>query len=93
MYRSIIIKLPYLHKLGIDAIQLSSMSRQVVLTDLKLGDNVHWYNPGQLFYYAFVKGIVNVDTETGFRYYIDPISMIISNLKESLIHLLVLQGL
>jgi hypothetical protein len=83
MYRSMLIKLPYLHKLGIDAIQLSSMSRQVVLTDLKLGDNVHWYNPGQLFYYAFVKGIVNVDTETGFRYYIDPISMIISNLKES----------
>jgi len=83
MYRSMLIKLPYLHKLGIDAIQLSSMSRQVILTDLKLGDNVHWYNPGQLLYYAFIKGIINVDTETGFRYYIDPISMIISNLKES----------
>ena len=36
MYRSILIKLPYLHKLGIDAIQLRSMSRQMVLTDLKL---------------------------------------------------------
>jgi hypothetical protein len=83
MYRSMLIKLPYLHKLGIDAIQLSSMSRQVILTDLKLGDNVHWYNPGQLLYYAFIKAIINVDTETGFRYYIDPISMIISNLKES----------
>lgn len=83
MYRSMLIKLPYLHKLGIDAIQLSSMSRQVVLTDLKLGDDVHWYNPGKLLYYAFVKGIVKIDTETGFRYYIDPISMIISNLKES----------
>jgi hypothetical protein len=83
MYRSMLIKLPYLHKLGIDAIQLSSMSRQVILTDLKLGDNVHWYNPGQLLYYAFIKGIINVDTETGFRYYIDPVSMIISNLKES----------
>lgn len=83
MYRSMLIKLPYLHKLGIDAIQLSSMSRQVVLTDLKLGDNVHWYDPGKLLYYAFIKGIVNVDTETGFRYYIDPISMIISNLNES----------
>ena len=47
MYRSILIKLPYLHKLGIDAVQLRSMSRQMVLTDLKLGDNVHWYNPGQ----------------------------------------------
>jgi len=83
MYRSMLIKLPYLHKLGIDAIQLSSMSRQVVLTDLKLSDNVHWYNPGQLIYYAFLKGIIKTDPETGLRYYIDPISMIVSNLKES----------
>ena len=83
MYRSILIKLPYLHKLGIDAVQLRAMSRQIVLTDLKLGDNVHWYNPGQLIYYAFTRGITNVDPETGARYYIDPVSMIISNLKDS----------
>ena len=82
MYRSILIKLPYLHKLGIDAVQLRSISRQTVLTDLKLGDNVHWYNPGQLIYYSFVKGIINTNSETGFRYYIDPISMFISNLNE-----------
>jgi hypothetical protein len=83
MYRSILIKLPYLHKLGIDAVQLRAMSRQIVLTDLKLGDNVHWYNPGQLIYYGVTRGITNVDSETGLRYYIDPISMIISNFKES----------
>ena len=83
MYRSILIKLPYLHKLGVDAIQLRSMSRQMVLTDLKLGDNVHWYDPGQLIYYAFTNGVVNIDSETGLRYYMDPVSMIISNLKES----------
>ena len=83
MYRSILIKLPYLHKLGIDAVQLRTMNRQRVLTDLKLGDNVHWYDVGQLIYYAFVKGIMNVDLDTGLRYYRDPISMIISNLKES----------
>ena len=82
MYRSMLIKLPYLHKLGIDAIQLSSISRQIVLTDSKLGENIHWYNPGQLIYYSFLKGITNIDSETGTRYYIDPISMIISNLKE-----------
>ena len=81
MYRSILIKLPYLHKLGIDAIQLRSMSRQMVLTDLKLGENVHWYNPGQLVYYAFTKGIINTNSETGLRYYIDPISMFIANMK------------
>jgi hypothetical protein len=42
------------------------LHRQAVLTDLKLGDNVHWYNPGQAIYYAFTKGIVDVDPETEF---------------------------
>lgn len=83
MYRSVLIKLPYLHKLGIDAVQLRAMNRQLVLTDLKLGDNVHWYNPGQLIYYAFTNGITKLNQETGLRYYIDPISMTISNLQEA----------
>jgi hypothetical protein len=82
MYRSVLLKLPFLHKLGMDAVQLRSMHRQMVLTDLKLGENAHWYNPGQVLYYAFTKGIINVDPETGIRYYIDPISMVISNVQE-----------
>lgn len=82
MYRSILIKLPYLYKLGIDAVQLRTMNKQVVLTDLKLGTNVHWYNPGQLIYYAFTNGIITINQETGLRYYIDPISMVISKLTE-----------
>ncbi len=82
MYRSVLLKLPFLHKLGMDAVQLRSMQRQMVLTDLKLGENTHWYNPGQILYYAFTKGIINIDQETGLRYYIDPISMAISNIKE-----------
>ena len=82
MYRSVLLKLPFLHKLGMDAVQLRSLNRQMALTDLKLGENVHWYNPGQVIYYAFTKGIVNIDSETGLRYYIDPISMFISSLQE-----------
>jgi len=82
MYRSVLLKLPFLHKLGMDAVQLRSLHRQMVLTDLKLGENAHWYNPGQIIYYAFTKGIINVDPDTGLRYYIDPISMFISNLPE-----------
>ena len=82
MYRSVLLKLPFLHKLGLDAVQLRSLHRQMVLTDLKLGEDVHWYNPGQLIYYAFTKGIVDIDQETGLRTYIDPVSMITSNLKE-----------
>jgi hypothetical protein len=82
MYRSILIKLPYLYKLGIDAVQLRTMNKQVVLTDLKLGTNVHWYNPGQFIYYAFTNGIINANQETGLSYYIDPISMAISKVNE-----------
>lgn len=82
MYRSILIKLPYLYKLGIDAVQLQTMNKQVVLTELKLGENVHWYNPGQLIYYGFTNGIRTLNQETGLSYYIDPISMFISNLNE-----------
>ena len=84
MYRSILIKLPYLYKLGIDAVQLRTMNKQVVLTNLKLGNNVHWYNPGQLIYYAFTNGILVLNQETGLRYYIDPISMLISKLTEDI---------
>jgi len=82
MYRNVLLKLPFLHKLGMDAVQLRSLHRQMVLTDLKLGENVHWYNPGQLIYYAFTQSLIYVDSETGLRHYIDPISMIVSNLKE-----------
>lgn len=84
MYRSVLLKLPFFHRLGMDAVQLRSFHRQMVLTDLKLGENVHWYNPGQILYYAFTKGIINIDPETGLRYYIDPISMAISNVQEPL---------
>jgi len=83
MYRTMLIKTPYLSKLGVDAIQLSEGSRVSMMRDLKLGDNVHWYNPGQLIYYAFIKGIIKTDPEMGLRYYIDPISMYISNLNDS----------
>ena len=61
MYRSVLLKLPFLHKLGLDAVQLRSLHRQMVLTDLKLGEDVHWYNPGKLIYYAFTNAIINVD--------------------------------
>ena len=82
MYRSVLLKIPFLNNLGIDAVQLRSMQRQTVLTDVKLGENVSWYNPGQVLYYAFARGIIDVDQESGFEYYIDPISMAISNIKD-----------
>jgi hypothetical protein len=83
IYRSVLVKLPFLHSLGMDAIQMRSLNKQLALTEMRLGENSHWYNPGQIIYSAFTKGIVNIDPETGLRYYIDPISMFISNLPES----------
>lgn len=84
MYRNVLLKLPYLNKLGKDAVQLRSLHRQMYLTDLKMGDITHWYNPGQVLYNGFTKGIIHVDPESGQRFYIDPISMILSNLPEPL---------
>jgi len=83
MYRNVLIQIPYLYRLGIDAVQLRTMNKQVVLTDVKLGNNVHWYNPGQLIYYAFTNGIITLNQETGLSYYIDPVSMVISNLTNN----------
>nr|WPV76483.1 hypothetical chloroplast RF90 [Naviculales sp.] len=83
-YRSVLLKLPFVHKLGIHAIQVRSLNKRMALTDLRLGENAHWYNPGQVLYYAFAKAIVHVDPKTGLSYYIDPISMIVSKLPESI---------
>ena len=63
MYRSVLLKLPFLHSLGMDAVQMRSLNRQMGFTDLKLGENAHWYNPGQILYYALTKGIVNIDPD------------------------------
>jgi hypothetical protein len=83
MYRNVLGSLPFFHKLGTDVSQLRLLRREMIITDLRLGENVHWYSPAKVLYYAIAKGITSVDPETGIRYYIDPISMIISNIPES----------
>jgi hypothetical protein len=83
MYRQMLIKVPYLQRLGASAIELESSSQALLTSELKLGSEVHWYNPGKFLYYIFIKGIIQTDSETGLKYYIDPISMIISNLNEN----------
>lgn len=84
MYRNVLLKLPFLHSLGMDAVQMRSLNRQITLTELKLGENAHWYNPGQVLFYAFKKSIIHTDPETGLRSYMDPISMSISKLQDPL---------
>lgn len=82
MYRNVLLKLPFLNSLGMDAVQMRSLNRQMALTEVRLGDNTHWYNPGQILYYAITKGVIHIDSETGLRYYRDPFSMVVSNLQE-----------
>lgn len=82
MYRNVLLKLPFLNSLGMDAVQMRSLNRQIALTEVRLSENAHWYNPGQILYYALTKGVIHIDSETGLRYYRDPLSMVVSNLQE-----------
>ena len=82
VYRNILLSLPFFHKLGMSTVELQVVGHQNVKTDMMLGENIHWYNIGKLLYYTFTKGIVDVDPVTGFKSYIDPISMIVANLDE-----------
>lgn len=85
MYRNMLLKMPLFYKLGNDAGKLRSISRNLVLVDLRSGSggDVHWYQPDKLLYYAFQNAVKKFDSETGLYYYIDPISMIISRLSDS----------
>ena len=82
-YSNVLIKIPFLQNFGKDAIQLQSLSRQTVVTYLKSGENIPWYKPGQIFYYAIMKAIINLDPETGQKYYIDPGSMLVAKFQDS----------
>lgn len=82
LYRNILLKIPFFHKLGMNVLELRLLSRQAVRNEVVLGENVHWYDLGKLIYYAFTKGIVAVDPATSLKSYIDPISMIVANLEE-----------
>lgn len=83
LYRYAIVKLPFFGRFGENAKKFTSFRRGVVTDDLKLGEDVHWYNPGQLLYVAFNKAIKSRDPSTGNIYYIDPISVYISSLPVS----------
>jgi len=83
MYSQMLVKIPYLQKLGISAIELDSSSEALIKSDVKLGSDVHWYDAGKLIYYSVTRGIIQTNPDTGIQYYIDPLSMIISNLNES----------
>jgi Uncharacterised protein family len=83
IYRNVLFKVPFFHSLGMDGREIRMMNKKIALTELKLGENISFFNPGEILYYAIIKkGIIHIDPETGFRYYMDPLSMLISKLDE-----------
>jgi hypothetical protein len=78
------LKVPFFNQFGGDSDSFYSFQQEMFLTNLKGEKTVHWYNPGQLLYYAFLKGITQINPENGLQYYIDPFSMLLSTLPESM---------
>ena len=84
MYKNLLVQTPFLRKLGYDGLQMSYVNKQRIMTELNLQGhpNFHWYNPIQIIYYAVTNASVTKTFENMDRYYIDPISMFVSNLPE-----------
>ena len=82
MYRIVLLKLPWVNQLGADGIELRALSRQTYIRDLKFSEYTHWYNPGQIIYNGITKGILS--EQNGQSYYIDPVSMLIGSIPESI---------
>ena len=82
MYQTMLLNIPFLENLGLDANKLQEYVYQVSGTS-KI-ESIHWYDIGSLIFFSIVKGIKSVDPNTGLKYYIDPLSMIVSNLNQSI---------
>lgn len=88
-YRNMLFHLPFLSSLGKDATQEMAKDENYIDTEYMLGkSDVHWYNVGKTLYYAFTKAILRTDLDNPYannaKYFMDPLSMLISILPESL---------
>ena len=81
-YGQVLVKISFLENLGTISVDLNSNGNSL-FDDESIGSEVHWYNPGQLFYYTIIKSTIRTDPATGIKYYMDPISMAISSLDET----------
>lgn len=85
IYSNTLLNIPFLENLGLDAFRLQKYYYQIAMSDkpLALVKDIHWYNIGQLLYYGFKKSLITINPETGLKHYVDPLSMVVSNLDES----------
>ena len=77
VYRIILAQMPFLGKLGRDAIH----SHSEYSYNFNKNHIIPWYKPGKILYDSFLKGVTNIDSKTKLHYYMDPISMLISRFK------------
>jgi len=82
-YSEHIIDIPYFSQLALDITSLSDRNQEIYLNAYNLKDKGQFYNPMKILFYGVQKSIITRDPQTGLQYYIDPISMFISNLDES----------
>ena len=82
LYRIVLTKLPWVHKLGIDAVQLQSVNKQLYYKDVQFLEYAHWYNPFQILYNGFARGVIS--KQGSLKYYIDPFSMLIAKVPDSM---------
>nr|QYB19306.1 hypothetical chloroplast RF90 [Climaconeis cf. scalaris] len=85
-YRSALLLIPFLDRLGMSAVHLNSLMEYEVVLNVQFGGvDAHWYQPGKILYHAFVSGIkaYNPNGPDSGIYYIDPISMMVTKLPES----------
>lgn len=82
LYKNLLITLPYLNKLGADAMRLLSLNNNANVSGGLEGIEKPLNPLEDLRDYGFLKGIVYTDAETRATYYVDPISMFVSTLKE-----------
>ena len=84
MYSQMLIKIPYLQKLATVGRVVRNVGKTVKKSsgEVVLGSGIPWTAPGQLVSYAATNAMIRT-TEDGVSYYIDPISMIVSNLNET----------
>lgn len=81
-YKFILLKFPFFNKFGVEIAKSRYLNRQSNESKLENNSDIEWYKFGQIFYYGLKNGIKSFDKKTLLVHYIDPISMIVSNLPD-----------
>lgn len=82
-YETVLLKMSFFRKLGLDSLEVQKAQKLKILETIDAPLRIRSSNPGQFLYDAVIQGITAINSQNGLRYYIDPISLLISKLPES----------